>query len=164
MDETIKAYLAGIVDGEGSISIVRNFSKGSRHRNICYTLCVQITMLEKEAINLLTQSFDGHVCLIPPRNNPNRWSIESKAIWQWGITNDKAKQMLIELRPHLRVKLKQALLAIKFREEWQSQANRGCKGSDPKVIKQREQMALQMRLLNHRCHNPIAGHHKEEDK
>ncbi len=101
MEETDKAYFAGLVDGEGCITV----SKGKYDNRV---LAVVIVMCDKEPIELLHQSFGG--CLFYVEKKNPKW----KNSWHWSVKSQKAKPFLEAVLPYLRVKRKQALAALEL--------------------------------------------------
>lgn len=108
MKETEKAWLAGIIDGEGSIFIMKQKRK-DRERDTNYILRVSVQSTDPfmavECSNLvggpiITEQFDKR----PNNSNTLKWELSGR----------KASQVLVEILPYMRVKHNQAELAIQF--------------------------------------------------
>lgn len=103
------AYLAGIIDGEGSIYIAKINNK--RSGNIWYRFQLSCAMTEPEAIKLLVSNFT-------PKNKQYVYvggrKYGYKPSYQWLTTGGTAKRILKELLPYLTVKKKQAQVGIEF--------------------------------------------------
>jgi hypothetical protein len=99
------AYLAGFVDGEGSIQIGRGHWQHSRRG---YTLHVSAKQVDPTPLRMLSARFGGRVIRVIP-NQPNRL-----IHFRWGIVGRKALAALEVLSPYLRVKRSQADLGIAF--------------------------------------------------
>jgi len=139
MDEVTKAYAAGLIDGEGYIGISHQTS--GRAKNSNYQLKVAISMTTKQSVEFMKTHFGGNYYIKPLVE-------KHKPLFMWAISGDNASQVLRLILPYLQVKKQQALLAIKFRDEWQSQKDRGRKRCRPEVIEAREIIYKQMRILN----------------
>ena len=100
LTEVEKAYIAGLIDGEGSIYMKRN--KG------CYGIELSITLTSRKLIDWLNQRFSAHV--IPHKEDP-----EHKQAWKWNTCSQKVAPKFLKLiLPYLILKRKQALLLIEF--------------------------------------------------
>lgn len=119
------AYLAGIVDGEGSISITRTYSKEKRtpkHRNSRsignpnpgvyerYVLVVAVGMTDRAIPAWLCEEFGGR---LNHRSFPGTvWQDR----WDWIAASNIALHFLELVLPHLRLKVIEATLAIEFQK------------------------------------------------
>jgi hypothetical protein len=109
--ETTYAYLAGAIDADGFISIGRKV--GSRPRAdgskpIYYVVKVGLSETSPIIPDLLQETFPAWRGGHQPRNPAHkRWFI-------WQATNQKAREPLLRLIPHLRLKRQQAELALQF--------------------------------------------------
>ena len=106
-------YTAGLIDGEGSIVI--GVSKPSTKRGNklpSHWLQVGIINTDKELIDWLKNTFGGHIS-----NNSHCPSRKrQRPCWAWRVVGNKAKIFLEMIYPYLRVKKKQAELAIEFQK------------------------------------------------
>ena len=105
----VNAYLAGIIDGEGSILITKINNK--RSGNIWYRMQVSCAMTDPEAIELLRDTFtpdNKQFIYINGREKGYR------PVYQWLTTGKTSMRILNELLPYLTVKKQQARLAIEF--------------------------------------------------
>jgi len=141
------AYIAGIVDGEGSIMIMRQASKSfmeQRAKRGCfhphYHPCIRVGMQRREPLDLIVKTTGiGEVWEEKPylKQRPMfRWMTRSKS----DITS-----FLKLILPYLLVKNEQAELALKFVEEWVS--FNGAKIT-PEIQSERERAWMTMRKLN----------------
>ena len=101
MSETDRAYLAGIIDGEGTITV---WSGRYDHR----TVTVAVVMCDKEAVEMFHREFGG--CLFYVEKNNPKW----KNSWRWAIKSQKAKPVLEAALPYLRIKARQAETALRL--------------------------------------------------
>jgi hypothetical protein len=135
------AYLAGIIDGEGNISIV----KGNIKRpNFYFSGYVQVANTNKILINWLVENFKGKTCW-ESKPSPN-----SKLKGYWVLKD--CSILLNSLLPFLILKKEQAKLVIEFRKT--VKPLRGKRGhfhkSSPELIKVREDLWAKCRVLNKR--------------
>jgi len=106
MSEKAKyAYLAGIIDGEGCITI------GAGKRETCTNynaiICVQNT--SKNLIDWIQSKIGGQVYLSKKETDKN------KAAWMWRFTKKKdIELLLLAILPYLVVKREQAKILLNF--------------------------------------------------
>lgn len=100
--EVTKAYIAGIIDGEGCISITR--------MKTGLTIHVGVTMTNPSAIVLMKSIYGGPSVYITKRA-PNH-----KPVHMWRVQARKAERLLRDIRPYLLVKAEQCDLALSFRD------------------------------------------------
>jgi hypothetical protein len=91
MRDTDIAYLAGIIDGEGSIGMS---SGGAGIRRFV----IEVKMTDEMTIRLLHAAFGGNVITRTPANP--LW----KPLWRWRVTGTAARQAYQQLCPYLRIK------------------------------------------------------------
>jgi len=97
------AYLAGIFDGEGTISVSYATSPNGRAPSLSCRLSIGNTCLE---LLEWVQSVAGGKIYTPHVLMPN-----AKQYWNWVLLGRPASALAAELLPHLRVKHRQAALA-----------------------------------------------------
>ena len=97
--ETILAYIAGIIDGEGYIGVY-----GSPK----HILTVGVKMCDPEAIGLIVDTFDG-AC--------SGYENEKAYVYRVILRARAAYEFLRAIRKYLRVKAEQADWAIEYYEE-----------------------------------------------
>lgn len=113
MERTIAdlAWCAGIMDGEGSIFVMKQKRK-DRERDVNYILRVSVQSTDpymtKELLNLFPDGAEFNV----HRDKHNNYSDTLK----WQLSGKKAARFLKEILPFMRVKMEQAKLAIEFQE------------------------------------------------
>ncbi len=99
-------YVAGLVDGEGSLMIVR--SKAGGRRNLDYRARVSISNTDTHVLETIRGRFGGMLEDQPPRKP--RWNRQQQLIWSEGM----GEPLLQSLLPHLRIKQRQARLLLDF--------------------------------------------------
>lgn len=147
MEEVKLAYIAGIIDGEGSIMIQRQASKSfmeQRAKSGClhphYAPAIRVGMLDRRPLDFIVNvTCQGFVHEEKPYHHKRpmfRWMARSK---------HEIIPFLTLIVPYMIVKKEQAELCLKFVNEWVS-----CNGIrlTPEVIANRENAWLQMRKLN----------------
>ncbi|MHC1636323.1 MAG: sigma factor-like helix-turn-helix DNA-binding protein [Candidatus Methanospirareceae archaeon] len=137
----IFAYLAGIVDGEGSIRLHRR-----RRKSIGYGLEVVVTNTNRELIDWLYTNFKGYIEKHEREGN-------HKTTYKWTVRGINAYRLLKKMLPYLIIKKPQAELGIKFWNECSrvGKSYGGFVGGRPKwLLEKTEEYARQMRELNKR--------------
>jgi hypothetical protein len=113
--EMAYAYIAGIIDGEGCITIERRDQyykkKNGRYYDcgITYTLFISVTQIDDIIPKYLYGIFGGSHHPVY-RNKPDG----RHTYYRWQIASNKARNVLKKIIPYLRLKKQQALLAIEF--------------------------------------------------
>jgi len=111
MKRTDIAYVAGIIDGEGSIGIYKKFGKDKRRY---YQLTVQVSNSNEWLIRWLQMAFGSYAY------HHGHYSCEkikrNREIYTWSIVGNKAVDFLKTIHPYLRLKKPQAEIAIRFQE------------------------------------------------
>ena len=111
MIKTDIAYIAGIIDGEGCISLCVN--KYRKPRPFSYFIRVNVTNTNEWLCQWLKFALGGGVYHHPDPNPKH------KSRWQWVLSSNEALAALKLIYPYLRLKKPQAELAIKFQESRQ---------------------------------------------
>ena len=116
--ETDKAYLAGLIDGEGCITVVRRQPPAAHIR---YTYQLQLTIVSStvKLLRWIENRFGGKIDRIDNRHNH---------IWRWKCSVDEAATILRLCLPYLVLKRRQAIIALYFyeycrmRSRWDAQS------------------------------------------
>lgn len=122
-DQLDLAYLAGVFDGEGSISVAR--MKRKDRPAIYHTLYIVVTTTDPIQPGAFQSRFGGsyyHFC--HSGYNTPRYS--------WQVAARKAGRVLRELLPYLRLKHEQAELAIEF-QRLKSRSPHKLKGNNGRI-------------------------------
>lgn len=91
------AYIAGLFDGEGCISI-----DGELKLRVC------IMNTNSDIIYWVKEIFGGHTYLKPKNQAQN------KDNYEWKVTGNKAVKVIRTLFPYLRIKKEEAIIALRF--------------------------------------------------
>lgn len=136
MNEQDLAYAAGIIDGEGCMSIDRH----KRKHIYTYGLSIQVSMKNPAVPKWLNSNFGGSACI----TRQSRGAFNQNPLHKWSIFGTEAQQLILKLFPYLIEKKLQATLMLSFPIG---------KGSPPKLS---EIEKLQQELL----HQTYAGREK----
>lgn len=147
MEESTLGYIAGIIDGEGSIMIMRVAGKAfmeQRRKRGCYIPHyhpqIRIGMVERAPLDLIVRATSlGEVVQEKSYNN-------RRPMFRWNIRRRESIIKFLEMiYPYLLVKKKQAEIVIHFCKEWVS--NNGFRLSD-EILQKRHDAWLAVRSLN----------------
>ena len=92
------AYVAGIIDGEGNISMKKDAGY--------YNLSVAVTNTDKEVLEFIANKFGKNIFEIGVRKGRKR-------CFRWIIGGEPAVKMLERLLPYFIIKKKQAMIGIR---------------------------------------------------
>lgn len=142
--ETELAYLAGIVDGEGSVEL-------KIQRTGTMDLLLHIYNSDKPLFDWIVEHFGGRLYEIHRKATTLRpqW----QPVYNWNIGGQQARDLLERLLPYMLVKPAQARLAI---EAWDARQPtprnsgkfRGRARPSDEILAMRESYVHQMHLLN----------------
>jgi len=139
-------YLAGIMDGEGTIGIKKYMPKGE-NRTMCYYLYLYVGMQNKEVMSVIQEVFGGN---LREERVPNR-----RSMWRWTVTGKIHVSAIINvLLPHLIVKREQAMLALECCNTWELQniSKHKVQSTSGEEILRREEAYQLMRKLKRQKH------------
>lgn len=136
----ILAYTAGIVDGEGCISI--SAYKDARTSEKRFRGDMAVGMTNKDVIDWLGETLDGNVYKARASYD------KTKAVYVWQMCAADAAKLLSAILPFLIVKKKQAELMIKFAATMTIRGEVGRKGLAKDVHSARSEMAKLSSILN----------------
>ncbi len=127
---TTSAYAAGLVDGEGCITIQR-ISRPKQGYCI-YQLRVIIANTEHVMLDWLQLHFGGSV------QQKAEKRVNRKDCWMWSIVSHQAELFLEKILPYMVTKKARAKIAIEYR-------NSLPEGRSATLLKEREEVALRYR-------------------
>jgi len=131
---TEKAYIAGIVDGEGSIMLIRH------HRNETHSPTVSIANNDLHLLKWIKERTGG--TLVSKRKRKKHHD----SSYMLTIRQDRAIRFLKEIQPYLIIKQPQARLIV---EEYKNVTHRAGK-YDPDMLLRKNALVRKIRLLNQR--------------
>jgi len=103
------SYIAGFFDGEGSITIHHNCRPSPRGKSPNHTLQVSIGNTDPSILILIHKNFGGSI--LARKRRPGH-----RDVTQWAIRAALALPFLEAIRPFLRMKSKQADVAIAYQK------------------------------------------------
>ena len=134
------AYIAGLVDGEGSFGIVRWLAKGCV--NPIFSERLTISMMNKEPLQFIKDTFEGTLY----REEKKGFFGKRYKLWRYSITNKKCVDVLLKIYPYMIEKKKQVECLFKLRE---LQGKGNSKGINrEKLLKEREALHARIKELN----------------
>ena len=106
ISETDKAYIAGIIDGEGCISITRAKRTNGEY---AYQESMSMAMTNEEAIRTISNIFGGqYFCY--------QYNTKNKPEYFYKVQSGVLENILQSILPYLKVKKEQAKLALEVRQ------------------------------------------------
>lgn len=139
-DKIQNAYLAGFLDGEGYIAIMKRRERQVKDMYIPY---IVVANTQKEVLNLFQKQFGGKLYLKKFKNY--KW----KNCYRWDIRGSQVKKILECLLPYLVLKRKQAESLLKYiTKSYGVYFRKGCKGMPIQFHKDRIKIYEKMRQLN----------------
>lgn len=144
------AYMAGIIDGEGTISIFTSThsTKGHKARAYCPRLCAYNN--NPALMIWLVENFGGRARIV--KRDRDRWNVS----YIWEISRLAAVPIVAAILPYLVLKREQAELFLKFRETIHGATNKwGRHGLPANVVAIREGIMDQMKQLNRGKHDAV---------
>jgi hypothetical protein len=107
MSKLTAAYLAGFVDGEGYISLKRDFHNYRGEKVIYFTAVLKVANTNKEIIEWCKASFGGWIYKRIWKNGENH-----KDAYCWQLTGSNLEPFLKKILPYLKIKKEQAKLVL----------------------------------------------------
>lgn len=150
MDATLCAYLAGVIDSDGYITIKRStyaLRVLEKPWHPQYQEMVGLKQTQPEVVDILKAEFGGY------RGTERPTAKRGKLLHVWQGTNVVAVSLLRLIRPYLKLKVRQADLAFLLRDSKESREAR-LRGSPAKlrqvqaVIAERDYIFAQIRDCN----------------
>jgi len=107
LQETEKAYAAGIIDGEGTIGIWRE-ARGKNSSGYRYRVALEVSNTKELLIDWLVEKFGGY------KAKSNASKDNQQLLWKWRCTTSRVPDVVNELIPYLLIKVEQAKLTAEF--------------------------------------------------
>ena len=101
-NEVELSYLAGLFDGEGCISVVREIRRNKEK----VKLAAEVGMTEIAPLYIFNRVFGGSIITRAPRKSGH------KEIYRWRVQGTKAQLFLKSMEPYLIVKKEKAILGL----------------------------------------------------
>ncbi len=145
IDLTKLAYLAGVIDSDGSISAHRKDRAAERKRPY-YAIQLRIHQAQPQAVDLACRLFGGSIHREYYVSLNGRRHLRKAPLYIWIASGPTAASALLRMLPFLRIKRRQAELVIQF------QATRRPPGGPVRlsddVIAERDRLVDGIRSLN----------------
>jgi|SRR5579859_3341273 len=146
------AYMAGIIDGEGSIYI-GNFSSNPKTGSKYYQTNIEITNSDKDLMDWIASVFGGRITTYSMGQIPKN---ARRTYYRWIATGERVTHLVRILFPYFIAKKKQAEIMIKMRATYKPKmgVTRGVQGIavlDKEVLDIRQSYFEQMQALH--CRN-----------
>src|SRR3990167_4371126 len=150
LSEVEKAYIAGLIDGEGNIGIHRHTD--NRGKSKLHRLALAISNNNPQMHKFLIKKLGG---IVTARQQQQDWNIN----YVYKAQTSDLQYILESVLPYLILKKKQAILGLKFLASKQKYAlSKNCnRYSHPLTIKEqmkREGFYVKMRILNQQFTKP----------
>jgi len=140
--QTEKAYIAGIIDGEGCVTIAKRNTKRKNGIFCFYQCLVIIVNTDKKMLDFIANLYGGWI------NTNHRLKGNQKISYKWVCAGDNMRKLLKDTLPYLRIKKKQAKVILQF--PLYEHTGWGWKGGRSKAEKtKQDNLWIRMRKLNH---------------
>jgi hypothetical protein len=141
------AYMAGIIDGEGSL-VIGNYSSNKKTGAIHYHTALEINKTDEGLIHWLHHTFGGNIVNYTAKQTPKN---SRQAVFRWIANGDRLTHICEEVLPYLVVKRKQAELMLRMRETYKpthKAGQQGFRGLNPEILSLRLSLMLELRDLH----------------
>lgn len=147
------AFLAGIVDGEGSIYI-GNFSCNPKTKVPYYQTNIQVTNTDKPLIDWLHEIFGG---LLSKRTLKQHAANSRKQAYMWTASGDRVTHLCELMLPYLIAKKRQCEIMLKMRATFTpnhcEKGKQGIQRHSAELMNLRQSYMDEMRSLHIRTHS-----------
>lgn len=142
--EAVRAYLAGIIDGEGCITITRRKVRRVKTNNWFYEPQIIIANSCKTMLDFCAGYYGGWIAILKKRKGHT-------TAYQWKATGDEMRAILKDVLPYLIVRRKQANKVLSF-PSYMSRGwgNKPFKGRSQEELKEQEDLWIELKKLNSR--------------
>lgn len=136
-----RAWAAGLIDGEGCITITRQ-APSKRRISPSHRLYLKVTMTHKPTVARLAAIFE-----VGSLHRQGKRSARTNAGWSWWVSARQACSVLKLVRPFLVTKAVEADIAFKFMElpVWWKGGRRGNSVVPPELVAKRESLYWKLR-------------------
>ena len=141
MIPTALAYAAGFIDGEGCIHIARQRRRG--RANVAYRARLTVAQSNREILEYLRDALGEPAHLAKLRRTESQNRQPYALVWD----GRHAGAVLRKVLPHLRVKLHEARMLLRYLEECDVRVHPGPQGHAPEVWARREKFYKKLRRL-----------------
>ena len=148
MKKEILAYMAGIIDGEGCLSISKQIRKDRRSPS--YRISITVSNTDKRIVDLFFDYYKGTVYQRPDGRKDKNWADS----YTWYCKHSVSVKFLTDIMPYLLIKKEQAKKLILFQTNQTKYVRKSLgvgRGSAPlsqKEIDDKEKQYLYVKSLN----------------
>lgn len=138
MSKLTASYLAGLVDGEGYIGLMRlrgNYRAGRTSREFYFRPTLKIAMTDRKTIEWLYNSFGGTFSVRKAHHN-------SRESYCWALAKHQTLTFIEKIYPYLKTKRKQAELILQY------PLNKAGTPLSDEIYNRRAELSEQIRSLN----------------
>lgn len=153
------AYLAGIIDGEGSIYI-GNFSSNASTGAKYYQTNMEVANTDKALIDWLECTFGGLVNSRTPRQHAAN---ARKQVWIWVASGDRLTHLCECILPYVKIKRRQVEIMLEMRSTYKGAGKgvsikgfSGVQPHSPELLAHRQRLMDEMRALHIRVNHPVS--------
>lgn len=118
-------YLAGIMDGEGTIHISRPISRHKDCKSPIYQTYIAVTNTEMKLLQWLQERIGGIIRSIP---TDKKSGVIRKPIWRWYCPIYRIKEFCALLIPYSIIKRREFEIMFEIRGTYRNQAKQGKQG------------------------------------
>jgi hypothetical protein len=140
--ETLYAYLAGAIDVDGRVLVRRSRRKGQRQMGYYYTATVALSDSDPALPDLLQATFPARRLQYEAKNR------KQLAWHMWEAAGQSAQEPLVRLLPYLRIRRRQAELALSLITLMQRDKAGSARALSNEQEEARRKLYEQVRLLN----------------
>lgn len=144
-DKEQLAYIAGLFDGEGCVSISKTWPKD--RLNPRYKLCVTIANTNPKPLIIIKKLYGGYIYI--GNKSPGR-----KILYTWKIATKSTERFLGDILPYLIIKKEEVELALihrkfinKYQENKHDNKNKSVKCHTDEELKEQEKIKTQLQEL-----------------
>ena len=130
LKDIVRAYIAGLTDGEGCIHIQKRYDSRPGREKYYYAVHVIYAMTNKEPLSFVQTHYGGTLDTKPPTPS-------NKTVFRLTLCGYNALQLLEEIEPFLLVKYRLAKAAIALQKHINSNQS-GIRYNDGTVLADRE--------------------------
>ena len=151
--ETTAAYMAGILDGEGSLSI-GNYSGNRKNGDKHFQVNIAICSTDEVLITWIVDTFGGYKGKYTPKQMSRNGR---KQVFRWQCSSDRLTHICEICLPYLIIKKRQAEILLEMRKTYHDAQNikgmRGVQNLPKEILDLRQSLFLELRALHNRTYS-----------
>lgn len=141
------AYLAGIIDGEGSLTI-GNYSSNKKSGVLHYQTTLQINNTDEGLIQWIHKTFGGNIVHYTAKQTPKN---SRMAVFRWIANGERLTHICELILPYVIVKRRQVEIMLRMRETYKpttKSGQQGFRGLSNEILALRQSLFLELRSLH----------------